>query len=135
MALAPAVAQSWTANEPRPPDAPQTRNIVARTEDVWTMAKQHTIGGGQGERVTSGFFPGQVLRARHELLGLGAAELGKGAIRGFISPDALGRREHRIATVAFLVVTVILVAVDHNLVADLPALYLGADSPDNAGRI
>ena len=44
-------------------------------------------------------------------------------------------REHRVAAVALLVVAVVLVAVDHDLVADLPALDLGADRPDDAGRV
>ena len=44
-------------------------------------------------------------------------------------------REHRIAAVALLVVAVVLVAVDDDLVADLPALHLRADRPDDAGRV
>src|SRR5262249_14047781 len=39
------------------------------------------------------------------------------------------------AAVAFLVVAVVLIAVDDDLVADLPALYLGADRPDDAGGV
>ena len=45
------------------------------------------------------------------------------------------RREHRVAAVALLVVAVVLVAVDDDLVADLPALHLGADRIDDAGRV
>ncbi len=72
---------------------------------------------------------------RHELAGLHGAELGKGAIRGFIAPDALAWRVHRIAAIAFLVVAVVLVAVDDDLVADLPALDPAPDGPDDAGRV
>ena len=52
-----------------------------------------------------------------------------------VSPDALAGREHGIAAVAFLIVPVILVAVDDNLVAHLPTADLVADRPDDAGRI
>src|SRR5262249_22740352 len=50
-------------------------------------------------------------------------------------PDTLRRAEHGIAAVAFLVVAVGLVAVDDDLVTDLPPLHLVADRPDDAGRI
>jgi hypothetical protein len=41
-----------------------------------------------------------------------------------VAPDALGGRQHRVAAVAFLVVAIVLVAVDDDLVADLPATDL-----------
>jgi hypothetical protein len=74
-------------------------------------------------------------RALHELARLHAAELGERAIRRLVAPDALAGREHRVAAVALLVVAVILVAVDDDLVTDLPALHLGADRPDDARGI
>ena len=76
-----------------------------------------------------------MLRARHQLTVLHAAELREGAVRRLVAPDALRGGEHRIAAVAFLVVAVVLVAMDDDLVADLPALDLGADRPDDPGRV
>src|SRR3546814_2646387 len=77
--------------------------------------------------------PGQVARPRHDLAVLHTGELGEGAVGRLVAPDALRRREHRVAAVALLVVAVVLIAVDHDLVADLPALHLGADGPDHTG--
>ncbi len=99
------------------------------------MAEQHAVGGGQGQRVAGALLPGQVLRPGHELLRLDACELRKGAVRRFIAPNPLRGREHRVAAVAFLVVAVVLVAVDDDLVADLPALDLRAHRPDDARGI
>ena len=99
------------------------------------MAEQHAVGGGERQRVAGAFFPGQVLRPRHELLRLHAGELREGAVRRLIAPDALRGREHRVAAIAFLVVAIVLVAVDDDFVADLPARHLGADCPDDAGRV
>ncbi len=96
------------------------------------MPEQHAVGGGQGQRVAAALLPGQVLRPRHQLLRLHAGELGEGAVRRLVAPDALGRRVHRVAAIALLVVAIVLVAVDHDLVAHLPALDLGADRPDDA---
>jgi hypothetical protein len=70
-----------------------------------------------------------------QLAVLDAAELGERAVRRLVAPDALRRREHRIAAVALLVVAVVLVAVNDDLVADLPAFHLGADGPDDARGI
>src|SRR5262249_33827380 len=64
-----------------------------------------------------------------------AAELGERAVRRLVAPDALRGRQHRIAAIAVLVVAVVLIAVDDHLVADLPAFHLGADRPDDAGRV
>src|ERR671918_392205 len=72
---------------------------------------------------------------RHQLARLHPAELGERAVGGFVAPDALARRQHRVAAVAFLVVAVVLVAVDHHLVADLPAPHLAADRPHDAAAI
>ncbi len=96
------------------------------------MAEQHPVGGGQRQRVAGAFLPGQMLGTRHQLLRLHVGELRKGSVRRLVAPDSLGRREHRVAAVALLVVAVVLVAVDHHLVADLPALHLVAHRPDDA---
>src|SRR5690606_10232282 len=79
--------------------------------------------------------PGEVAGPRNQLARLHPTELGERAVRGFVAPDALARREHRVAAVALLVVAVVLVAVHHHLVADLPAPHLAADRPDDAGRV
>ena len=99
------------------------------------MAEQHAIGGRERQRVAGAFLPGQMLRTHHQLAVLHAAELREGAVRRLITPDALRRREHRVAAVAFLVVAVVLVAMDDDFVADLPALDLGANRPDHARRV
>ena len=96
------------------------------------MAEQHAVGCRERERVAGGLFPGQVLGTFHQLAVLHAAELRERAVRRLVAPDALRGREHRIAAVALLVVAVVLVAVDDDFVADLPALHLGADRPDDA---
>ncbi len=108
---------------------------IAGLHGVRRVAEQHAVGGGEGERIGRRLLPGEMLRLGHELARLHAAELGERAVRRLVAPDALGRREHRIAAVAVLVVAVVLIAVDDDLVADLPALHLVADRPDDAGRV
>ena len=99
------------------------------------MAEQHAIGGGERQRIGRALLPGEMLRALHQLARLHLAELGERAVRRLVAPDALAGGEHRIAAVALLVVAVVLVTVDDDLVADLPALHLGADRPDDARGI
>jgi hypothetical protein len=99
------------------------------------MAEQHAVGGGEHQRVAGALLPGEMPRTLHQLAILHAAELGERPVRRLISPDALRRGEHGVAAVALLVVAVILVAVDDDLVADLPTLHLGADRVDDAGGI
>ena len=72
---------------------------------------------------------------RHQLARLHAAELRERAVRRLVAPDALRGREQRIAAIAVLVVAVVLIAVDDDVVADLPAPHLLADRPDDAGRV
>ena len=67
-------------------------------------------------------------RLRHQLARLHAAELRERAVRRLVAPDALRGRQQRIAAVAVLVVAVVLIAVDDDLVADLPAPHLRADA-------
>src|SRR6516165_4155475 len=99
------------------------------------MAEQHAIGGRQRERITGRLFPGEMRRLLHQLPRLHAAELSEGAVGCFVAPDPLRRRQERIAAIALLIVAVVLIAMDDDLVADFPAFDLGADRPDNAGRI
>ena len=99
------------------------------------MTKQHAIGGGERERVAGRFFPGQMRGLLHELARLHAAELRERAVRRLVAPDALRRRQQRVAAVAVFVVAVVLIAVNDHLVADLPAPHLRADRPDDAGSI
>src|SRR4028118_78028 len=95
-------------------------------------------GGGRAPRPraagrgAAGLLPGRVLGPGHGLARLDAAELGEGAVGGLVAPDPLGRRVHRVTAVALLVVAVVLVAVDDDLVADLPAPHLRAHRPDHA---
>ncbi len=108
------------------------QDIVAWLHDVRAVAEQHAVGGRERQRVAGAFFPGQMLWTRHALARLHAAELGKAAIGGLIAPDALGRREHRVAAIALLIVAIVLVAVDDDLVARFHAGDLASDRPDNA---
>src|SRR5690606_518858 len=110
-------------------------DIVPGPQDIGAMAEQHAIGRGESQRVAGAFLPGQVPRALHQLAVLHPGELGERAIRRLVAPDPLRRREHGIAAVALLVVAIVLVAVDDHLVADLPALDLGAHGPNDARRI
>src|SRR5688572_30132894 len=108
---------------------------MAGLQRVRTMAEQHAVGGGERQRVAGGLLPGEMLRPRQKLPVLNARKLRERAVRRFVAPNALGRREHRVAAVTFLVVAVVLVAMDDDLVADLPALHLGAYGPNDAGRV
>src|SRR5262249_14890748 len=109
------------------------QHVVAGFERVRGMAEQHAVGGRKRQRVARGFLPGQMLRFRHQLPRLHPAELGERAVGRLVAPDALRWREQRIAAVALLIVPVVLIAVDDDLVADLPAPDLVADGPDHAG--
>ena len=111
------------------------QHVVAGLERMRRVAEQHAIGGRERQRVAGRLFPGEMLRLRHQLARLHAAELRERAVRRLVAPDALRGREQRIAAVAVLVVAVVLIAVDDDLVADLPALHLAADRPDDAGRV
>ncbi len=111
------------------------QNVVAGLEGVRRVAEQHAISRGQCKRVAGGFFPGQMRRLRHQLARLHAAEFRERTVRRLVAPDALRWRQQRIAAIAFLVVAVVLIAVDDDFVADLPALDLGADRPDDAGGV
>ncbi len=99
------------------------------------MAEQHAVGGGERQRVAGRLFPGEMRRLQHQLPRLHAAELRERTVRRLVTPNALRRRQQRIAAVAVFVVAVVLIAVDDDLVADLPALHFVADRPDDAGRI
>ena len=68
----------------------------------------------------------------HELARLHPAELRERTVRRLVAPDALRRRQQRIAAVAILVVAVVLITVHDDFVADLPAVHLGANRPDDA---
>ena len=99
------------------------------------VAEEHAVGGGQRQRVAGRFLPSQVLGADHQLLRLDARELGERPVGRLIAPDPLARGIHRIAAVALLIVAIVLVAVDHDLVADFPVLHLVAHGPDDARRV
>ena len=115
--------------------SPPDQHVLTRLEIMRRVAKQHPVGGGQRQGVAGAFLPGQMLGARHQLLRLHAGELRKGSVRRLVAPDPLGGRKHRIAPVAFLVVAIILIAMDDDLVADLPALDLVPNLPDDPRSI
>src|SRR6185295_12109618 len=76
-----------------------------------------------------------MVRLRHHLARLHAAELRERSVGCFVTPDAPRRREQRVAAVAVLIVAVILIAVDDDLVTDLPSFDLGAYRPHHAGGV
>ena len=114
---------------------PPDQNVLPRLQFMRMMTKQHSIGCCQCQCVASAFFPCQVFRARHQLLSLNIGELRKRPVRCFITPNSLARRQHRIATVAFFIVSVILVAVDDNFIANFPAGHFLPDRPNDTGGI
>ena len=102
---------------------------------MWMVTEQHTIGRGQRQCIAGTFFPRQVLWPWHQLLCLHVGELGKRAIRGFIAPNPLRIGIHRIAAVTFLIIAIILIAVDDHFIADFPTGDFLAHSPNDAGCI
>src|SRR5215813_8016345 len=76
-----------------------------------------------------------MVRLGHQLPRLNAAELRERSVGRLVSPDPLRRRQQRIATVAVFIVAVVLIAVDDDFVADLPALDLGAYRPNDSGCV
>ena len=123
------------AENAEPAGSAPDEHIVAGLQAMRLVAEQHAIGGGQRQRIAGALLPGEMLGLLHQLAVLHPAELREGAVGRLVAPDALRSREHRIAAVAFLVVAVVLIAMDDDFVADFPALDLGADRPDDARRI
>src|SRR5215207_7197464 len=111
------------------------QHVLSRLERVGPMAEQHPISRGKRERVAGRFLPGQMLWPRKELARLNSAELCERAVRRFIAPNALRGRKHRVAAIAFLIIPIILIAVNHHLVADLPAAHPRTRCPDDARSI
>mmetsp|Transcript_1160 Transcript_1160/g.2318 ORF Transcript_1160/g.2318 Transcript_1160/m.2318 type:complete len:399 (-) Transcript_1160:15-1211(-) len=107
------------------------QHVLTGLEVMGFMAEQHPVSGRKRQRITGALFPGEVFGARHQLLRLHIGELRKRAVRRLVAPDPLRGGEHRVAAVAFLIIAVVLVAVDHHLVANLPALDLIAHGPDD----
>ena len=99
------------------------------------LVDQHPVGGEVGEPVGGGLGPGEVLGAGEELLGLHLGELGEGAPGRLVAPDLLARRGQRVEPVHLDVLVGGLVAVDHDLVAGLPAGDALADLPDDPGGV
>jgi hypothetical protein len=123
------------AEHPEAAGSAPDEHVVAGLEPMRLVAEQHAIGGGQRQGVGGALLPAQMPRARHQLAVLHPAELGEGAVRRLVAPDALRGGKHRVAAVAFLVVAVVLVAMDDDFVADLPAPHPRPDRPDDARRV
>ena len=109
------------------------QDVVARLQ--LALVHQHPVGGEVGEPVGAGLGPAHVLGAGEELLGLHFGELGEGAPGGLVAPDPLARRGERVEPVHLDVLVGGLVAVDDDLVADLPAGDALADLPDDSGGV
>ena len=96
------------------------------------LREQHAVRGEVDEPVRGGLVPGERLRLRQELLRLDLRELGERAPGGLVAPDHLARRRERVEPVHLGVLVGGDVAVDHDLVAGLPARDALADLPDHA---
>ena len=105
------------------------QHVVAGLE--LAAVEQHPVGGEVGEPVGRRLDPGEVARLRQQLLGLDLGELGERAPGRLVAPDLLARRRHRVEPVDLDVLVGGLVAVDHDLVAGLPAGDALADLPDD----
>ena len=112
--------------------APHEHAVAALELD---LVDQHAVGGEEGQAVGGGLLPRQVRGLAQELLGLDLAELREGAPRGLVAPDLLGGGGERVQAVDLDVLVGGLVAVDHDLVAGLPARDALADLPDDAGGV
>ncbi len=123
------------AEHAQAPGGTPDQHIVAGLQGVRRVAVQHAIGGRERERVASRLLPGEVRGLLHQLARLHAAELRERAVRRLVAPDALRGREQRVAAVAVLVVAVVLIAVNDDFIADLPAPHLGAAGPHDARGI
>src|SRR6185312_1712290 len=117
-----------TQSARRTPD----QHVMARTQDVRAMAEKHAICRCERQRVASRFFPRQMLGTLHELAILHAAELRERSVRRLVTPDALARREHRVAAIAFFVIAVVLIAMHDDFVTHFPARDLRANRPYDA---
>ena len=96
---------------------------------------QHAVGGEVGQAVGGGLLPREVLRLGQQLLGLDLRELGERAPARLVAPDPLRRRRQRVEAVDLGVLVGGLVAVDDDLVAELPARHARADLPHDAGGV
>ena len=99
------------------------------------LVDQHPVGGEVGEPVAGRLLPGQLRRLGQQLLGLHLAVLGEAAPVGLVGPDLLLGAGHRVEPVALGALAAALVAVDHDLVAGLPAGHARADALDDARRV
>ena len=99
------------------------------------LRDQHPVGGEVDEPVGGGLVPGERLRLRQQLLRLHLRELRERAPGGLVAPDHLAGRGERVEAVHLGVLVGGDVAVDHDLVAGLPARDALADLPDDAGGV
>src|SRR6185369_2962001 len=76
-----------------------------------------------------------MVRLVHQLPRLHTTELSGRSIGRLVAPDPLRRRQQRVAAVTVFVVAIVLIAVDDDFVADLPALDLSAYRPNDSRRV
>ena len=99
------------------------------------MAEKHAVSRGKRQSVARRLLPRQMFGTRHQLLGLHIGKLRERPIRRLISPNPLAGGEHRIPTITFLIVAVVLIAMDNNLIPNFPAFDLVTDSPNDPGGV
>ena len=132
-ACRPELRTCWTAKEPMPPDAPQMSTLSPWVTRRAVARHQHAIGGRVAQRVDRRLLPREVRGLGHQLVGLDHADVGEAAEVRLEAPDALVAREHRVVvTRGVLVVDV--VAVDGDLVADLPVAHRRSGAQHDARR-
>src|SRR3954453_4776173 len=96
---------------------------------------QHPVGREVREAVGRGLLPRQMVRLGQQLLRLHLRELGERAPGRLVAPDLLRRGGEGIESVDLGILVGRLVAVDHDLVARLPAGDARADLPHDAGGV
>src|SRR6185437_16286885 len=88
-----------------------------------------------GQAVARSLLPRKPCRLWQQLLGLHQTVFGERSPVRLVGPDLLLGARHRVEPVALGALAAALVAVDHDLVAGLPAGHARADPLDDAGRI
>ena len=96
------------------------------------VPKKHSVCSSQGQGVACTFLPCLMLRARHQLLALNSRKLAKRSIRCLIAPNPLRRRIHGVPAITILVITIILVAMNHNFITNFPTCHFRTNGPYDA---
>ena len=119
---------------PESPRRAPDENLVALGDGCAVVRDQHAIRRRVAQRVDRRLLPGEVGGLGHQLVGLHDRDVREPAEVRLESPDSLIARQHRVVVAARILV-VDVVAVDRDLVADLPVAHRRADPQDDPGRV